>query len=488
MTAPSAALLDAVVDRVGRPDFRKFEAQLRSSGFCEKPVLLAGRIEVCDGGDTRHAVWSTDGEPDQVLRKACGNRREAVCKPCSERYRGDAWQLIAAGLRGGKGIPESVAGHPTLFVSLTAPSFGVVHSQRRTTKGEPGRCRPRRGNECCPHGVPLGCSKRHEPDDPCLGEPLCRECFDYRGAVLWNNVMSELWRRTMIYLPRELAAILGWTQKRLHEEVRVSYIKVAEYQARGLVHVHALIRLDRRMPAYRADEVHAPGRRFTADLLEEALRAAADNVSAPTPEQLGGPPARWGEQLDVQRLDGNAEERGRRASYLAKYSTKGTEQAGGLPYRVRRDGLDRLPVRDHVRDLVAQAFDLADEDTEGTRRLGACAHMFGYRGHCLSKSRRWSTTFKALREAREQHVREQLGKHGADAAQRALAEIEPEDRVGTFAFVGRGHLTSADAYLAAQAAASARERREAGREARYDHHNRGGRTRWQQTPHEVMVA
>jgi hypothetical protein len=53
-------------------------------------------------------VWSTKDEPDELLRKACGNRREAICGPCAERYRGHAWQLVAAGLRGGKGVPESV--------------------------------------------------------------------------------------------------------------------------------------------------------------------------------------------------------------------------------------------------------------------------------------------------------------------------------------------------------------------------------------------
>lgn len=116
MTALSDALLDGVVDRISRPDYDRFEAHLRSSGYCARPVRLRGSIEVCDGGGVRQPVWSTDGEPDEVLRKACGNRREAVCGPCSERYRGDAWQLIAAGLRGGKGVDESVSGHPALFV------------------------------------------------------------------------------------------------------------------------------------------------------------------------------------------------------------------------------------------------------------------------------------------------------------------------------------------------------------------------------------
>lgn len=168
------AILDGVVARVARPDYRRFEAQLRSSGYCARPVRLRGVVERCArrGGGV---VWSTAGEPDGILRKACGNRREAVCGPCAERYRGDAWQLIAAGLRGGKGIPDSVIGHPAVFASLTAPSFGPVHSHRVHPDGRPARCRPRRNAPICPHGIPLGCSRHHAPDDPCLGEPLCAD-------------------------------------------------------------------------------------------------------------------------------------------------------------------------------------------------------------------------------------------------------------------------------------------------------------------------
>jgi hypothetical protein len=103
-------------------------------------------------------------------------------------------------------------------------------------------------------------------------------------------------------------------------------------------------------------------------------------------------------------------------------------------------------------------------------RLAANAHKLGYRGHCLTKSRRWSTTFMALRQEREEHVREQL-RNGGGAAdpQRRLAELEPEQRISRFEFVGLGHLTTADAYLAAQAAAQAREHRRLAREAFGEH-------------------
>jgi hypothetical protein len=77
-------LADALVARVARPDFDRFQAQLRSSGHCARPVRLVGRIETCDGHGGRR-VWSTATEPDGILRKACGNRREAVCPPCAER-------------------------------------------------------------------------------------------------------------------------------------------------------------------------------------------------------------------------------------------------------------------------------------------------------------------------------------------------------------------------------------------------------------------
>jgi hypothetical protein len=576
MTELSGALLEGVVHRLTQPDYRAFEAQLRSSGYCARPVRLSGSVEVCDGSGVRRGVWSTAGEPDALLRKACGNRREAVCGPCAERYRGDAWQLIAAGLRGGKGVPESVAGHPAVFATLTAPSFGPVHAHLLDADGRPRRCRPRRDSPVCRHGVSLACSVRHAADDPCLGEPLCPACFDYDGAVVWNNLLGELWRRTTIYLPRQLAALTGMTQKRLHELVRVSYIRVAEYQQRGLVHVHALIRVDRRMPSYRGGEVRPPDRRFTVQLLEDALRGAAAAISVQAPEELGAGSVRWGVQLDVQQLAGDDEERRRWASYLAKYSTKSTEQAGGLLHRVHRGEVEHVHVREHVRGYLRAVFELhdrvseairADEPVEWARvrrpapatsrdpnglvlrvleamstgervvvrlqdggenvgqirrrtgdglvldtgaevalaevraitsappeapkrdardrRLAAGAHACGDRGHCLTKSRRGSTTFKELRQAREDHVREGL-LAGGDPKQRELAQLTDAERITAFEFVGVGHLTTADAWLAAQAAARARENRELAREALYEDRQRQTEHRWGATPREPV--
>jgi hypothetical protein len=214
-------LLAGIVRRASAPGFDRFRSQLRSSGYCARPVRLRG--EVCD--QHGHRVWSTDREPDGVLRKACGNRREAVCPSCAERYRQDAYHLIGAGLRGGKGVPASVSAHPFVFATLTAPSFGHVHTRPLDRHGNPRGCRPRRDAPVCPHGVRLSCGRVHGEDDPCLGQSLCTECFDHQAAVIWNNTLGELWRRTTVYLPRHLAAVLGMTQRRLRRLARISYVR-----------------------------------------------------------------------------------------------------------------------------------------------------------------------------------------------------------------------------------------------------------------------
>jgi len=103
----------------------------RYPGGCLQPVLLRGRADYIDGGtgELLHR-YTTVHEPGGVLPIACKTRRASRCPPCAEVYRADTYQLIRAGLTGGKGVPAAVADHPCVFVTLTAPSFGPVHSSR----------------------------------------------------------------------------------------------------------------------------------------------------------------------------------------------------------------------------------------------------------------------------------------------------------------------------------------------------------------------
>jgi Replication initiator protein, pSAM2 len=226
------------------PGYDRWAEQVAATGYCVHPVRLRGAVEHADAatGEVRTA-YSTDREPDATLLKACGNRRVSVCPSCSATYQADSFQLLAAGLRGGKGVPERVARHPRLFVTFTAPSFGPVHS-RRSQGLLVYPCHPYRQGQRCLHGRRAGCWQRHDEDDPHLGEPLCPRCYQAGAQVLWNALAGRLWSRTTIYVYRALAQLAEVTEGELRTLVRVSFAKVAEYQKRGAVHFHAIIRLD----------------------------------------------------------------------------------------------------------------------------------------------------------------------------------------------------------------------------------------------------
>jgi hypothetical protein len=278
-------VLQEVIDRAG-PGYERWTEQVAATGYCANPVRLRGRVEHADPatGEAR-TVYSTDREPDATLLKACGNRRVAVCPSCSATYQADTFQLLAAGLRGGKGVPETVAEHPRLFVTFTAPSFGRVHT-RRAHGLLVYPCHPYRQGARCPHGRWVGCWQRHDPDDPRLGEPLCPRCYQAGAQVLWNALAGRLWSRTTIYFYRSLAQLVGLPEVELRRLVRVSFAKVAEYQKRGAVHFHAIIRLDAATDCGCPACVAPPPAGFTAELLEAAVRRAAEAVAVPCPALL----------------------------------------------------------------------------------------------------------------------------------------------------------------------------------------------------------
>ena len=169
----------------------------------------------------RAGLRRPSGEPRRCpLHVACGNRRESACPACSAVYKRDARQLVRAGLAGGKGIPETVAAHPCVFATLTAPSFGPVHARRMRGKTVLP-CRPRRdaSKRVCPHGRDISCPVRHADDDPRLGRPMCRDCYDYEAAVLFNLHAGKLWKRFSTYLPRHLARLAGVTGKHCAREL-----------------------------------------------------------------------------------------------------------------------------------------------------------------------------------------------------------------------------------------------------------------------------
>ena len=470
-----------------------------AAAACRHPIRLYGDIgRVNPGTGEVLSTTSTAAFPDGVIYKACGNRRATICPGCAETYRRDAYHLIRTGLIGGKGVPQHVATHPAVFATFTAPSFGAVHTRpvrqhtcnsRDRCRCQPAPCHARRTLESCEHGRPQYCFTRHSRNDPVLGQPLCPDCYDHAAHVVWNNNAGELWRRTKQAIERHLGQLARrrgvppvWTtdskgRRRGVPPVRVSHGKAAEYQARGAVHFHVLLRLDGFDPEHPGAILPPPAQLTVADL-DDAIRQAAATITYTTPPHSARPDGwviGWGAELDVRvismRGTGTVTDL-MAASYLAKYSTKGTEITGHTSGRITLDTLDLYanPGGSHPERLIHTCWALGRHPDY--RSLRRWAHMLGFGGHFLTKARHYSLTFTNLRQARITYRRGQTTgpEHGpirtADHTEQQTILV-----VGNLTYTGTGWKNNGDAMLANTAADQARRRREAGHEELAHQHN-----------------
>jgi hypothetical protein len=370
---------------------------IRRTGGCTSPIRLEGEsVAVSARTGAVVARRSTRSRAPGFVLVACRNRRESRCPPCSKLYRRDAYFLVAAGLAGdaGRGVSPSVASHPLVFATFTAPSFGAVHRRVVDAGGGARRCRIGGPSDHCEHGIPMGCPERHAQDDPRIGQALCPDCYDFEAAALWNASLGALWRRTITYLPRELAALGGLSVATLRSQVRVAYAKVAEFQARGSVHVHAVIRLDGPDGPDTAPAGGATAQRLAEAVARTAARVAV-TVAGPGGRELM---IRWGSQIDTRPIKADRDAGDGHgagvAGYLAKYATKDAQSGGGLDRRIRVEGvIERAELSDHARALMRSAWTLSPR----------WAHSLGFRGHFLTKARRYSVTFAALRGVRAEY-------------------------------------------------------------------------------------
>ncbi|MFC0680525.1 replication initiator [Lysobacter korlensis] len=185
----------------------------------------------------------------------CQSRVRSKCASCAELYRGD-WAAIArSGVFDGR-----VELYRFYLLTLTAPSFGRVHRVPRSQGARAKRC---------------GCGAVHDLRDAGLrGVPLTPSTYDYAGQVAWNRDAGLLWDRT---------------RKRIRDRWEsVEFFMVREWQDRGVLHQHALIRIKR---------PEAPN--------PQALREAARTAEAVS--RVDGGVVGWGAQTDAAafRADGD---------------------------------------------------------------------------------------------------------------------------------------------------------------------------------------
>ena len=200
------------------------------------------------------------GKPGQWVR--CGSRLTHRCPSCSKIYRGDWSAILRSGVfNDGTLTPENFTSIKFQFLTLTAPSFGATH-RTETLKGVPVRG------------------------------------YDYDGAVQWNYWMSRLWDHTRLRLRRQMP--------------NMAYAVVREWQARGSLHLHVLLRV--------------PAAESQPDGQLERLSQETETVI--TDAEGSSFTMRWGTQVRCETLQpqGNdAEDTARTLSYLAKalsYSAK----------------------------------------------------------------------------------------------------------------------------------------------------------------------
>ncbi|MEV0966878.1 replication initiator protein RepSA [Streptomyces sp. NPDC049910] len=441
------------------PGFDRWQEQVRRTGGCSDPIHLTGTTVTRDRktGDVLYS-YSTADEPGGRLRVACGNRRASRCPSCAWTYAGDVYHLMRAGISGDSrmGISGEIRQHPGVFATLTAPSFGPVHNRPAS-----GRCR---------------CGTAHDENDPALGTALDPARYDYAGAVLWNNHAGQLWQRFTIYLRREIAARAGLSQRALADACRVSFGKVAEFQKRGAIHFHAVVRLDG------PDGPDTPPPSWaTVALLDDAIKAAAARVAVTVPA-AGAHPTRtltWGKQVDVQgigSLQGVELTDSAVASYVAKYATKAAETTGTVDRRIGElRELDRLELPDHTRRLIQACWDLNPDYPD--RLLARWSHMLGFRGHFSTKSRRYSTTLGALRQVRADYRARQ------ERQTRGLPDIDTDTEEGStltlahWTYAGHGH-SPGESWLAQTIADEIRQNRELSRELRAELATADGTGEW----------
>jgi len=352
-------------------------------GLSPLAVALAWETEC------RHPVEIRD-DAGRVWFRRCMSREAASCPACS-RLTVDDWSAIA---RSGVFDPPVGADHRWYFLTLTAPGFGPVHYVPRGHQ-ERRRC---------------ACGRHHTDHDAGLrGSPVHPDTYDYDGQVKWNRDSGRLWDRT---------------HKRLRTLMPgMSYFAVREWQTRGVIHLHVIVRVP-------AEHAVSP-----AHILTECRVAQ-------TMSPIDGHQSWWGDQLDCQVRSGDPKDAARTIGYIAKmisYSIK--DVAGGRTSASRRYAR-RL-------DAAARRMDCGERYHDATDHVKHCNHAshrrYGARGKVVHAGRDWS--YIGLTRTRQREARAAWAA-GLDDDARAKWASKVREAARTALAVGRAVLKShADAEL-----------------------------------------
>lgn len=315
-------------------------------------------VHIGNSGECIQPYRTPDG---QFVR--CGTRDASVCPGCANLYGKDASARIRSGVFD---PPPGQKPAQYLFLTLTAPSFGRVHYVPSHGGGK-RRC---------------GCGAIHDADtDSTLrGVPLNVDDYEYEGLVRWNNGAGVLWDSSR----RRLERLLG----------DFDYVVVREWQRRGVLHLHVILRL--KVPAL-------------PSVVLDVARSATATV------QWSGYKMTWGEQGDCQVLSlsssSGAVEAARTIWYVGK--------ALGYSLKSLTEGFTHRPGPHLKRMIVAARYIscgaegcIAGRVGQGPCRAGP-HKKYGSRERAIHMSRSWSWT--GLTQEKQRKARHEWAKeHASD--------------------------------------------------------------------------
>ena len=182
----------------------------------------------------------------------CKSTRTSRCEYCARLHRGD---VAAIGRSGWTDNP----GDRAYWITLTAPGSDQLPWDKSV----------------CGHG----------PDDECSGSDGCK--VDENAAALWHDGLPQRWSWFVTEVRRQCG-----------DGVDVQFMKVYEWQERGVLHIHVMVRV----VGVISD------RRFRA-----ALRLARQRQN-------------FGRQMKVEAVNiSDSRSAARVAGYVAKYCTKSAD-------------------------------------------------------------------------------------------------------------------------------------------------------------------
>lgn len=305
--------------------------------YCAKPLLVPG------GSFVR-----------------CGSRLKKDCPSCASIYAND-WSAI---LRSGVANLDA-SQFQWVFFTLTAPSFGKVH---RTIRGSR-----------CP------CGEDHSDSDTrSNGAAIDPSTYDYKRAAEWNYCMGRLWDGTRSMLRNHIQGI--------------EYAVVREWQARGNLHIHGMLRIP----------------------IHEALPLTTiSRLVGSTSTAWQGIDFSWGLQSDFQDFSPN-ETAIKRIVYLSKSLNYSLKDISEGPPSSARDHLRALRLASRMMSCER----CANEPGRGLLCTQKCHLNYGARSSVVSVSRGgadksrlgWSTTGLTRGAQREARIAWATGNNAPDTS------------------------------------------------------------------------